>query len=116
MNRIAAPMRTTSDRPLVLAVALSALLHLSLLLVMPMLPKIDPPALDEPLEVALLPPEAPKRPPAAPAARQMVAPPDQINDRVPENPRFESDRDNTVEHETVNPGVPNPGPACSSPL
>ena len=40
----------------------------------------------------------------------MVAPPDVINDRPPENPRFESDRDNTVEHETVNPGVPNPGP------
>ncbi len=109
MNRIAAPMSTTSDRPLALAIALSALLHLSLLVMMPMLPKVEPPARDEPLEVALLPPEAPK-PPAAPAARQMVAPPDRINDRVPENPRFESDRDNTVERETVNPGVPNPGP------
>src|SRR5205085_7110489 len=68
------------------------------------------PVVDAPLEVALLPPEQPKPPPAAPAPRQMVAPPDQINDRAPENPHFESDRDNEVEHETVNPGVPNPGP------
>ena len=53
-----------------------------------------------------------RKPAPAPAARQLVAPPDQINDRVPEKPHFESDRDNTVEHETVNPGVPNPGPAA----
>jgi hypothetical protein len=89
----------------------SALLHVSLLAVLPYVPKsASLPALEVPLEVALVPPEPPKTAPA-PAPRQMVAPPDQINDRVPENPRFESDRDNTVEHETVNPGVPNPGPA-----
>jgi hypothetical protein len=103
-------MGATSDRPLALAIALSALLHLSLLLLMPMLPKPEPRAPSEvPLEVALVPPEPPK-PAPAPAARQIVAPPDQINDRVPEKPHFESDRDNAVEHETVNPGVPNPGP------
>lgn len=100
----------TSDRPFALAVAVSALLHLSLLLLMPYVPKSAPPAIDLPLEVSLAPPEPP--PPkvaSAPAPRQMVAPPDRINDRPPENPHFESDRDNTVEHETVNPGVPNPG-------
>lgn len=112
MNRIPAPMHATSERPLTLAIALSALLHLSLLLLLPMLPKGEPrPPVEAPLEVALLPPEAPKVP-AAPAARQLVAPPDRINDRAPENPRFESDRDNTVEQETVNPGVPNPGPVA----
>ncbi len=105
-------MSATSDRPLALAIGLSALLHLSLLLLMPMLPKGEPrPVIEAPLEVALLPPE-PAKPAPAPAARQLVAPPDRINDRVPENPRFESDRDNTVEHETVNPGVPNPGPVA----
>jgi hypothetical protein len=105
-------MSATSDRPLALAIALSALLHLSLLLLMPMLPKGEPRVpIERPLEVALVPPE-PAKPAPAPAARQLVAPPDQINDRVPEKPHFESDRDNTVEHETVNPGVPNPGPAA----
>ncbi len=101
----------TSDRRLALAIAFSALLHLSLLSLMPYLPKPAPGAVVEPpLEVALLPPDMPAKAPAAPAARQLVAPPDQINDRAPEHPHFESDRDNTVEHETVNPGVPNPGP------
>jgi hypothetical protein len=103
-------MTTFRDRPLTLAIALSFLLHLSILLLAPKLPTREWQAPETPLEVALVPPEAPKPPPAAPAARQLVAPPDVINDRPPENPRFESDRDNTVERETVNPGVPNPGP------
>jgi hypothetical protein len=94
-----------------LAIALSALLHLLAFLLLPLPTGAARPAPEAPLEVALLPPEPPKPPPpAAPAPRQMVAPPDQINDRAPENPHFESDRDNEVEHETVNPGVPNPGP------
>ncbi|MCC6848482.1 MAG: hypothetical protein IT294_08280 [Deltaproteobacteria bacterium] len=101
------------DRHLPLAIAFSALLHASLLALAPYVPRNAPlPAFDAPLEVALAPPEPPKAP-TAPAPRQMVAPPDRINDRVPENPRFQSDRDNTVEHETVHPGVPNPGPAAA---
>jgi hypothetical protein len=108
---MAASMTAIRDRSLTLAIAFSALLHLSIFSLLP-LPKPGSRAdVEPPLEVALLPPEVPKPPPAAPAPRQMVAPPDQINDRAPENPHFESDRDNTVEHETVNPGVPNPGPA-----
>jgi len=103
-------MTTLRDRPLTLAIALSFLLHLSILLLAPKLPTREWQPPETPLEVALVPPEAPKPPAAAPAARQLVAPPDVINDRPPENPRFESDRDNTVEHETVKPGVPNPGP------
>jgi hypothetical protein len=97
-------------RPFALAIALSALLHLLAFLLLPLPTGAARPAAEAPLEVALLPPEPPKPPPAAPAPRQMVAPPDQVNDRAPENPHFESDRDNEVEHETVNPGVPNPGP------
>jgi len=104
-------MTTTRDRSLTFAIALSALLHLSAFLLLPMPKPGSRTDVETPLEVALLPPEVPKPPPAAPAPRQMVAPPDHINDRPPENPHFESDRDNTVEHETVNPGVPNPGPA-----
>ena len=96
-------------RPFALAITLSALLHLLILLLLP-LPEGGAGAVAEPpLEVALLPPE-PRVPAPAPAPRQMVAPPDHINDRAPENPRFDSDRDNTVEHETVKVGVPNPGP------
>jgi hypothetical protein len=95
-------------RPFALAIALSALLHLLVFLVMPLPEGGARAVMEPPLEVALLPPETRPQAPA-PAPRQMVAPPDRINDRASENPRFESDRDNTVEHETVNPGVPNPG-------
>jgi hypothetical protein len=98
-------------RPFALAIALSALLHVLIFVLLPLPTGAARPAPEMPMEVALVPPEPPKPPPpAAPARRQLVAPPDAINDRPPENPRFESDRDNTVEHETVNPGVPNPGP------
>ncbi len=68
---------------------------------------------DAPIEVALAPPESVTAPPARPAlpeAPQMVAPPDTINDRPPDHPRFEGDRDNTVLQETVNQGVPHPAP------
>jgi hypothetical protein len=70
---------------------------------------------EAPIEVALAPPPAdlaPPRPaaPALPEHPQMVAPPDVINDRAPDQARFESDRDNTVLKETVNQGVPHPAP------
>ena len=98
-------------RPFALAIAVSAVVHALALLLMP-LPNGGAVSMpDVPLEIALLQPEPPAPKPAPPAAaRQIVAPPATINDRPPENPRFESDRDNTVEHETVNQGVPNPGP------
>jgi hypothetical protein len=102
-------MRASSGRrPFALAIALSALFHLLVFLLLPLPDGGARAVVEPPLEVALLQPEPPK-PPAAPAVRQMVAPPDRINDRPPENPHFESDRDNTVDHETVAPGVPNPG-------
>lgn len=111
-TRIRPPMQELSGRrPFALAIALSVLLHVLAFLLSPMIPLPDGGArevVEAPLEVALLPPEPPPAP--APAPRQMVAPPDTINDRPPEQPHFESDRDNTVEHETVRQGVPNPGP------
>jgi len=109
---------SSGRRPFELALALSALFHLLAFLLLPLPGGGARAVVEPPLEVALLPPELPK-PAQAPAPRQMVAPPDRINDRPPDNPRFESDRDNTVEHETVAPGVPNPGqevpPAPKSP-
>jgi hypothetical protein len=101
----------SGQRPFALAIAVSAVVHALALLFMPVPPGGAVPVPDAPLEVALLQPEPPAaKPPPPAAARQIVAPPATINDRAPENPRFESDRDNTVERETVNPGVPNPGP------
>jgi hypothetical protein len=46
---------------------------------------------------------------------QLVSPPAQMNDQVPEHTRFESDRDNVVVKETVKKGVPNPGPPVPPP-
>ena len=95
-------------RSLLLALLLSFALHFTLF----HLPVPDGEAvarIQEPIEVALLPPEA--RVPAEAARdepRQIVSPPDVVNDQPPEHPRFESDRDNTVIQETVRPGVPRP--------
>jgi len=102
-------------RPFALAIAVSALLHVLAFLLLPV-PEGGAVPEPAPLEVALLRPEPPP-PPAAkpPAPRQMVAPPDQINDRPPEHPHFESDRDNEVVQETVHNGVPNPAPEVPPP-
>ena len=108
-------MRRPARRPLLLALLLSVALHAIGLVTMriPEGQAIAPAA--EAIEVALLRAEprqpAELRAPAEPARpQQMVAPPDAINDRAPDQARFESDRDNTVLQETVRPGVPNPGP------
>ena len=104
-------MRRPLRRPLLLALLLSVALHaLGLVLVRPPDGQAVTPAA-EPIEVALLRPE--QLQPAEPSRpQQMVAPPDTINERKPDQARFESDRDNTVLQETVRPGVPNPGPAA----
>src|SRR5438093_7115578 len=105
-----------SGRSLLLAIIASLLLHTTALILVH-IPEGQAVTEEAPIEVALLPPpQAPSAnappaqlPPAAPAQQpQMVAPPDQINDRAPDHTRFESDRDNTVLKETVNPGVPHP--------
>lgn len=97
-------------RPLLLAIVLSLVLHTTALMLVH-IPEGRAVADEAPIEVALLPPQTPltTRPaPAEPERLQMVSPPDEINDRAPEHARFESDRDNTVLKETVNPGVPHP--------
>jgi len=105
-------------RPLLLAIVASLLLHTTAL-VLVHIPEGHAVTEDAPIEVALVPPQAaianaplPKAPPAPqqqqPQPQQMVSPPDEINDRAPDHTRFESDRDNTVLKETVNPGVPHP--------
>ena len=72
-----------------------------------------------PIEVALVPREPEEHkpavvpPPEPDRPRQIVAPPDVINDRPPERARFESDRDNTVLKETVKEGIPNPAPPAA---
>lgn len=105
----------SSGRSLLLAILASIALHAAALVLVYIPSGQAVTAADEPIEVALLPPEPPvaKAPAAhAPAVavppQQMVAPPDEVNDEPPKNTRFESDRDNTVLKETVNPGVPHP--------
>src|SRR5689334_17340051 len=106
-----------SGRPLLIAILASIVLH-TMALVLVHIPEGQAVVDESPIEVALVPPQAalppsvaPPQAAAAPAPQrpQMVAPPDVINDRPPDNPRFESDRDNTVLKETVSPGVPHPG-------
>jgi hypothetical protein len=99
------------DGGLLLALLLSVLAHALVLLVLPVPQEQATAAVDLPIEVALAPRELPE--PERP--RQMVAPPDEINDRAPDRARFESDRDNTVLQETVAPGVPNPAPPVPAP-
>jgi hypothetical protein len=110
-----------SGRPLLLAILASLVLH-TMALVLVRIPEGQAITDAAPIEVALLPPQAPSanaplvRPaPAQPAPQQMVAPPDVINDRAPDHARFESDRDNTVLQETVNPGVPHPAAPVAPP-
>lgn len=110
-------------RSLALALAASVALHAIALVLIHIPDGEATSAEDAPIEVALAPPEPAPAPPSAPRAaapaalppRQMVAPPDVINDRAPDNARFESDRDNTVLKETVAPGVPHPAPAAAPP-
>lgn len=104
--------RAATSRTFTLAILLSLLVHALIFLTMPANEGAAVVAEPRPIEVALLPPPEPKHapPPEAPAPKQMVAPPDEINDQPPEQPHFESDRDNTVPVETVKEGVPNPAP------
>ena len=104
-------MRPPARRPLLLALILSLGLHALGLLTVPAPPGDAGTVNTAPIEVALLRPEPPPVEPAPERPRQIVAPPDEINDTPPPQPRFESDRDNTVLRETVRPGVPAPQPA-----
>jgi hypothetical protein len=101
----------SAGRPLALALLGSLVLHaaaLALIRIPEGAAVVDDAA---PIEVTRAPAAPAVAAPAVapPAPSQMVAPPDEINDRAPEHARFESDRDNTVLEETVRPGVPHPG-------
>ena len=49
-----------------------------------------------------------KQPPPEPLPEQIVSPPDEVNDQVPERTRFLSDRNTTAQEETVAVGTPLP--------
>jgi len=106
---------------LLLAILASLVLH-ALALTLINVPEGQAIPDEAPIEVALAPttdqvpaPAPAPAMPAAPQQRQMVSPPDEINDKPPQNARFESDRDNTVLQETVNPGVPHPAAQAAPP-
>ncbi|MFI5366972.1 MAG: hypothetical protein ACHQ4J_15260 [Candidatus Binatia bacterium] len=117
----------TQESRLTWALALSVLLHALLLTLLPIMRRAQltlpqPPAL---LDVDVLPmprPKAAQPPPvaAAPAPaqpapqipvpkNQIVSPPDAGEEKVPENARLLSDRNNTVKEETIKRGEPLPG-------
>jgi hypothetical protein len=122
----------TQESRLTWALAVSVLLHVLLLTLLPIMRHAQltlpqPPAL---LDVDVLPMPQPKAPPppaaapppvaAAPAPaqpapqipvpkNQIVSPPDAGEEKVPDNARLLSDRNNTVKEETIKRGEPLPG-------
>ena len=124
--------------PLGVFLFFSLLLHLLLLLLLP-LPQRDLLALPQEhlTEVELLPPppppavakaqplakppvekekekppvkEEPKQKPQERLPEQIVSPPDQVNDEVPEKTRLLSDRNSSTKEQTVAVGTPKPAP------
>jgi hypothetical protein len=104
------------------ALVLSVLLHGLLLSLLPILRRAHielpaPPALVD-VDVVSLPKAqakpaanapalaAPAMPPLAVPKQQIVSPPDAGEEKEPENPRFLSDRNNTVKEETIHHGEP----------
>jgi hypothetical protein len=117
----------TDQSRLTWALVLSVLLHGLLLSIMPLARRarisIPTPALVD-VDLVQLPKVAPQAPPAAvappvpplPAPRQqIVSPPDQGVEKEPENPRFLSDRNNTVKEERIHRGEPLPGDPDAKP-
>ena len=126
----ALPLRPAQQRdPLLIFLIVSLLVHLLLLLLWPHVKQVEPP-LEQLTEVELLPPEplsppqiaqAPPRVPEPPPEpkkeeepkpvpevpnQQIVSVPDEVNDRIPDETRFLSDRNTAVEEEQVAVGTP----------
>ncbi|MFI5398692.1 MAG: hypothetical protein ACHQ9S_24455 [Candidatus Binatia bacterium] len=116
---------STDQSRLTWALILSVLLHGLILSLLPLargarlsIPPI-PPALDvdvvslpqaKPPAVAPPAPQAAPAPPAMPVPKQqIVSPSDAGEEKEPENPRFLSDRNNTVKEEKIHRGDPVPG-------
>jgi hypothetical protein len=117
----------SDQRRLSWALVLSVLLHGLLLSLLPLIRRVhlEFPQPAQLLDVDVLPlpkPAAPRPPLAAPPAQaapaapavplpkqQIVSPPDQGEEKEPENARFLSDRNNTVKEERIHRGEPAPG-------
>lgn len=69
-------------------------------------PVAEQPKLPEPLKEEEVKQEKAKEPPPLP--EQIVNPPDEVNDQVPEKTRFVSDRNTTAQEESVAIGSPSP--------
>jgi hypothetical protein len=125
----------TDQARLTWALVLSVIVHGLVLSLMPLWRSarvdLQLPALVD-VDLVSLPKPAPPPPPRAPAAaapaapappapaipvpqRQIVAPPEEGEEKAPENARFLSDRDNTVKEETVKRGEPLPGDPAARP-
>lgn len=112
------------------ALVLSILLHGLVLSLLPLLRRarleLPPPPSFLDVDLVSLPPPRPAAPPApaapAPAPpvlipeRQIVSPPDAGEEKEPENARLLSDRNNTVEQETVHRGEPAAGNPDARPV
>ena len=117
--------------PLTLFLLFSLLLHLLLLLLWPHFKRAEAPPEEQLTTVELLPPEAftppqvaqvppqvqepepveeqpqeEQQPPPAVPEQQIVSVPDEVNDQVPDETRFLSDRNTAVEEQTVAVGTP----------
>jgi hypothetical protein len=133
------PGRRDSRDPFVVFLLLSLLLHLLLLIVLPIperplftpsqeqltevellpTPPTTPPMVAQAPPPVVQPEEKPKEPtleekpeptPRELPATQIVNPPDQTNDEVPEKTRFLSDRNSATKEQTVAKGTPLPAP------
>ena len=127
----ALPLRPAQQRdPLLIFLIVSLLVHLLILLLWPHVKRAEPP-LEQLTEVELLPPDPLSPPQIAQAPPQVVEPkpppepkkeepqpvpevpdqqivsvPDEVNDQVPDETRFLSDRNTAVEEEQVAVGTP----------
>ena len=88
----------------------------------PVVAKTEPPLQEKPIEQPKPPVEKPKSPeqtkpkppepkPQEKLPEQIVSPPDQVNDQIPEKTRLLSDRNSATKEEMVARGLPRPAPA-----
>lgn len=81
-------------------------------------PQVAPPPIEKPKSPVEKPkppeqakPKPPEQKPQERLPEQMVSPPDQVNDQIPEKTRLWSDRNSSTKEETVARGMPRPAPA-----
>ena len=69
------------------------------------------PPVEKPKPLEQTKPKPPEPKPQEKLLEQMVSPPDQVNDQIPEKTRLLSDRNSATKKETVAHGLPRPAPA-----